>query len=522
MKGQATLRGGRCTLRGSLGEGAQGHTFDGIDSRAGRPVAIKRFDVRTAKTWKDAELAERETRVLQSLSHPRLPQYVDHFEEDGALFLVMEKIDGESLAVLRKQGATLAQSDLVRLLRDASEVLDYLHGRAPPVIHRDLKPGNVIRRSDGSFAFVDFGAVRDTLRPEGGSTVVGTFGFMAPEQFQGRALPASDVYAIGATALAMLTGAEPSNLPHKGLAIDVRAALADASGPLDSRLIDVLERMLDPDPDRRPARIAPLLERLERVHSGGRSRESNGRESGESRTPFDRRAEKYEARAWDYERRAAAGGPGASGYLHGAEAWRKAARVWRASLDATLEKQRAKAERRAARRAPWRSPPDARHAERAWHPGWSERGFPLPARLFLAFGFAVGIVAVSLTMQVVVPGVLLFLSTFFARRELAAAAQTVREAGHGAVRAMDRSRRWFLNGAGGGEGRNDPGESPRHVGRGNERERAPSIVEASPVRLDDGAPGARVRIDSPSAARDGESDGDFDSDESAKRRSSQR
>ncbi|HEY5147383.1 MAG TPA: protein kinase, partial [Polyangiaceae bacterium] len=157
----AVLRDGRFVIVGSLGEGTQGHTFDGVDKREGRAVAIKRFDVRTAKTWKEAELAERETRVLQSLSHPKLPKYRDHFEQDGALYLVMDKIEGESLAALQKRGGLLGEDDVVRLLRDAADALDYLHRRAPPVIHRDLKPGNVIRRPDGSFAFVDFGAVRD-------------------------------------------------------------------------------------------------------------------------------------------------------------------------------------------------------------------------------------------------------------------------------------------------------------------------------------------------------------------------
>ncbi|HEX3345979.1 MAG TPA: serine/threonine-protein kinase, partial [Polyangiaceae bacterium] len=252
------LQRGRYVVLGTLGEGSQGRTFDGVDKRLGQAVAIKRFDVRGAASWKDVDLAEREARVLQSLSHPRLPRYVDRFEEDGALYLVMERIEGASLASLRKRGETLGEKDVVRLLGDASEVLDNLHRRSPPVIHRDLKPGNVLRRPDGSFAFVDFGAVRDKLRPEGGSTVVGTFGYMAPEQFQGRALPGSDVYALGATALTMLTGREPEELPHKGLAIDVRAALR---GRASGRLIGVLEKMLDPDPDRRASRIAPLLER---------------------------------------------------------------------------------------------------------------------------------------------------------------------------------------------------------------------------------------------------------------------
>jgi serine/threonine protein kinase len=253
------LRGGRYALIRKLGEGSQGETYEAMDNGVGpearkraaretplvdkwaryvreqetggevkrdaKLVAIKCFRVGTAKTWKDVELAEREARTLASLAHPRLPKYFEHFEEDGALYLVMEKIEGESLASLRKQGRTMNGAEITRMLEDIGGALRYLHGRAPPVVHRDIKPGNIIRRPDGSFALVDFGAVRDRLRPAGGSTVVGTFGFMAPEQFQGRASAASDVYGLGATALTMLTGVEPEDLPHEGLGINVRRAL---------------------------------------------------------------------------------------------------------------------------------------------------------------------------------------------------------------------------------------------------------------------------------------------------------
>ncbi|HEX6276590.1 MAG TPA: serine/threonine-protein kinase [Polyangiaceae bacterium] len=253
----STLKAGRYTVSGVLGSGSQGETLAGVDTTTDRPVAIKRFSVRGAASWKDVELAEREARVLQALEHPRLPRYIDHFEENGALFLVMERVEGESLAVLRKRNGTLARGDVVRMLADVGEVLDYLHGRAPPIIHRDIKPSNVIRRTDGSFCLVDFGSVRDTLKPEGGSTVVGTFGFMAPEQFQGRALAQSDVYALGATALTLLTGRDPEELPHRGLAIDVVQAL-----PHEPAFARVLTRMLDPDPDRRAARVAPLVPEL--------------------------------------------------------------------------------------------------------------------------------------------------------------------------------------------------------------------------------------------------------------------
>src|SRR5580658_2080041 len=242
------LRGGRYVVMRSLGAGAQGATFEAVDKKEGRLVAIKRFDVRGAKAWKDVELAEREARVLSSLAHPKLPAYIEHFEEGGRLYLVMEKIEGESLADRLRRGGRLDDAGALRLLRDAADALAYLHGQG--VVHRDLKPGNVIERKDGSFAFVDFGAVRDRMRLEGGSTVVGTFGYMAPEQFQGRVQPASDVYAVGATALAMLIGKQPEDLPHRGLGIDVRTSLR---GVASLELTSTLERMLEPDPDRRAA-----------------------------------------------------------------------------------------------------------------------------------------------------------------------------------------------------------------------------------------------------------------------------
>jgi len=264
-----SLRGGRYVILKPLGEGSQGETFEAVDKREGRLVALKRFRVDTAKAWKDVELAEREATTLASLEHPLLPQYVEHFEEDGVLVLVMERIEGQSLAALRKSGHRFSVPEVERLLADASRALTYLHGRAPPVVHRDLKPGNVVQRPDGSFAFVDFGAVRDRLKPTGGSTVVGTFGYMAPEQFQGRASPASDVYGIGATALSLLTGEEPEDLPHRGLGIDVARAVPSST---PRALVRALEAMLEPDPERRAPTIAAALARAEAPRSRPPSR----------------------------------------------------------------------------------------------------------------------------------------------------------------------------------------------------------------------------------------------------------
>ncbi len=253
---------GRYSVRGVLGEGGQGVTLDATGPD-GRAYAVKRFDVRGARSWKDVELAERETRVLATLDHPLTPHYVEHFEEDGALFLVMEKVEGESLdAILRRQGR-LPESEIRRFLRCADRALSYLHGRSAAIVHRDIKPKNVIRRPNGDYVFVDFGVVAERLGrhdTNGGSTVVGTVGFMAPEQLQGRAMPATDIYAVGATALAALAGQEPDALPHRGLRLDVRASLAGAG--VSEGMVTALEAMLEPDPSLRAQEVGVTLEAM--------------------------------------------------------------------------------------------------------------------------------------------------------------------------------------------------------------------------------------------------------------------
>lgn len=255
-----TLGNGRYAVTRLLGRGAQGQTLEAVDKLQGCLVTIKRFRVRGARGWKDVELAEREAQVLSTLSHPRLPRYLAHFEEEGCLYLVTERIEGQSLDRIAGTQPRLGRACLLRLLKDLGEALEYLHSRAPPIIHRDIKPSNILRREDGSFVLVDFGSVRDRLRPEGGSTVVGTFGFMAPEQFQGRAVPATDIYGLGVTVLQLATGISPEQLPHRGLAIDVKAS---AGTLLPPAWVQLIERMVEPDPDERVVHLTAELHALE-------------------------------------------------------------------------------------------------------------------------------------------------------------------------------------------------------------------------------------------------------------------
>jgi hypothetical protein len=419
MIGQ-TLASGRYELVAVLGEGAQGTTFEAIDRELGRTVAIKRFNVRGAKSWKDVELAEREASVLSSLSHPNLPKYLAHFEEDGALYLVMDKIEGQSLAELMRVRRVLDRSDVVGFLADAAKVLEFLRDRAPPVIHRDINPKNVIRRPDGSYVLVDFGAVRDRLKAQG-STVVGTFGYMAPEQFQGRALPASDVYAVGATALAMLCGTEPENLPHRGLRIDVVAALGDRR---DRELVQLLERMLEPDPDRRLHDLNPLL-----ALSAGRPGEAASRPSTASR----RRARKS----------------------------RKQQRLNRPPGE--------------------RAPTFGRTARRA-----ARRRGPLVPGLFVfaLLGLGVASVAISIALLVVVPVVLTVLSWFFGPR-LRDAAGAVRRAGYVSNRSLGRARDRLLARGVDDEPTNEPSDRDAKAEHERTRVRVDDRPEAPTDDLED-------------------------------------
>jgi serine/threonine protein kinase len=114
MDSPARLGNDRYAVRGLLGEGAQGVTFDAVEVASNRGVAIKRFDVRGAKSWKDVELAERETRVLATLDHPLLPRYIEHFEQDGQLYLVMDRVEGETQYTKRASAESACRSPAPR------------------------------------------------------------------------------------------------------------------------------------------------------------------------------------------------------------------------------------------------------------------------------------------------------------------------------------------------------------------------------------------------------------------------
>lgn len=246
---ESNLIGDRYEVIRPLGRGTFGQTLLAYDRSLDQQVAVKVLDWRHIQDWKAYELFEREAEVLAALRHPGIP--VVHAalkaQWNGAerACLVMEYVEGTPLVEIISGRRHLDPKDVLALFLRLLDVLEYLHTRVPPVLHRDIKPSNIIVRPDNTPALVDFGAVRNVFRSpdESGSTVVGTHGYMPFEQYMGKATPASDLYALAATFLHLLTGRPPSEFTTDAGRIEVPTNLP-GGGPL----IGVLRRLLLPAP----------------------------------------------------------------------------------------------------------------------------------------------------------------------------------------------------------------------------------------------------------------------------------
>jgi serine/threonine protein kinase len=213
--------------------------------------------------WEHLKLFEREARVLQNLNHSQIPKYRDYFSIDERSLwfgLVEDYIPGSSLKELLDGGKTLTESEIRQFATEILQILIYLHGLTPLVLHRDIKPSNMIIGEDRKIYLIDFGAVQhQAASTEGASfTIVGTYGYTPMEQFGGRAVPASDLYALGATLIHLLTGTSPSDLPQKEFRIEFRDRAT-----LHPSLANWLQKLTEPQAEQRFQTASQALEALE-------------------------------------------------------------------------------------------------------------------------------------------------------------------------------------------------------------------------------------------------------------------
>ncbi len=258
--------GDRYQIERQLGKRAGRCTLLARDLQTQAQVVIKRLSFGEDFAWEDLKLFEREAATLKDLAHPAIPRYLDYFDLDlpsGKGFaLVQTYIPAPSLEEHIKAGRTFSEPELIELATALLEILRYLHERAPSVIHRDLKPSNILLgdrtgNSVGLVYLVDFGAVQ-AARTEGTMTVVGTYGYMPPEQFGDRAVPASDLYALGATLVYLATGQQPADLPQ----IDQQLQFEEVAH-LSQGLEGWLKKMIQPSLNRRFASAQQALKALQ-------------------------------------------------------------------------------------------------------------------------------------------------------------------------------------------------------------------------------------------------------------------
>jgi serine/threonine protein kinase len=206
-----SLCGGRYTNVVPLSDrGGMGLIFRARDSRRGQqPCIIKQL--RPAPDL-DESLFQREAALLAQLRHPNIPACWDAFSENGAHYLVSDLIEGLSLQDAIEQRGPAAESDVARWGLHLCDALVYLHSQQPPIIHRDIKPDNVIITPEGSAVLVDFGIARRYEASRHDTMKMGTWGYLPPEQRAGRTEPRSDLYALGGTLYFALTGNDPQLL----------------------------------------------------------------------------------------------------------------------------------------------------------------------------------------------------------------------------------------------------------------------------------------------------------------------
>ena len=230
-----------------LGKGGIGTTYATENLQTAERVALKVVSLRGTNDPKILELFEREARILSQLNHFGIPRYLDYFQvnkrRNSYFYLAQQLVEGQSLFELVKNGWQPQEVEVWHLANQILDILVYLQQFTPPVIHRDIKPHNIIRRSDGKVFLVDFGAVQDVYHGTltGGSTVAGTYGYMAPEQFRSKTVLATDLYGLGATLIFLLTQKDPADLPKRKLKIDFRPHIR-----VTKRFADWLERMIEP------------------------------------------------------------------------------------------------------------------------------------------------------------------------------------------------------------------------------------------------------------------------------------
>jgi serine/threonine-protein kinase len=252
---------GKYRILSSLGSGGFGVVYLAEDTWIDKKVALKV----PHKQHLDFSEMLKEPRLLASMSHPNIVTVLTAEKQDNVFFIVMEYVEGETLEhVILREGVL----ELTRALDFSCQICNAVdHAHAAGILHRDLRPGNMLVSETGMLKVTDFGTSRFLEIAAHGTTVIGSPSYMAPEQFHGKAVFASDVYSVGVTMYQMLTGSLPYDTPAPAdIARLARGELLSSPRVKNPRIPkainDIILRAMAPDPIERYQRASDLLNDL--------------------------------------------------------------------------------------------------------------------------------------------------------------------------------------------------------------------------------------------------------------------
>jgi serine/threonine-protein kinase len=262
------LLGQRYRLVRQIAVGGMGEVWEGYDDALARPVAVKVLRSEFAGDRGFLERFRTEARNSASLSHPNIAQLFDYGEQDGSGFLVMELVVGEPLSDLLEREPVLPTRRLLPILAQTARALHAAH--LAGVVHRDVKPGNLLLGRGGRVKITDFGVslARNQVNMTATGMVMGTAQYLSPEQAVGKpATPLSDLYSLGIIAYEALVGHRPFTGPT---AVDIAVAHVNNPVPplppsVDKPLADLVMRLLSKEPGARPASGEELAAQLDRL-----------------------------------------------------------------------------------------------------------------------------------------------------------------------------------------------------------------------------------------------------------------
>ncbi len=244
----------RYTILNKLGKGGQGHVYLAENVHTHERVAIKQLLIQSVTDWKQYDLFQREAQTLQRISidgvaklHETL-EFLNH--ETPMTLIVQDYIEAESMQGYLNNGHSFRIDQIGDILSQLLTILKSLHQSRPPVIHRDLKPSNILLKADPQtdtykVYLIDFGAVANPQLKGGGSTVVGTYGYMAPEQLMGYAVPQSDLYSLAIVTVYLLSGTAPENIEIRDLHLLIDPHLEHLPNVITAFLRQMLEQRVE-------------------------------------------------------------------------------------------------------------------------------------------------------------------------------------------------------------------------------------------------------------------------------------